>query len=111
MFENIALISWKIIPNSAESTTVLILGGGIAGVTAANTLQAAGISDFILLEGSKGVGGRARGANWIHGVEKNANPLVPIAKAANLQLFYTANTSTLSARDSNGRCVHSTYLL
>lgn len=37
---------------------MLILGGGLAGVTAARTLQAAGMRDFLLLEAADRLGGR-----------------------------------------------------
>ena len=59
-------------------TKVLILGGGIAGITAARTLEVNGIDDFIVLEAGKEIGGRIRsnsetgielGASWIHGVD------------------------------------------
>ena len=57
---------------------VLILGGGITGITAARTLEVRGIKDFLVLEGSDRIGGRIReynhtnlevGANWIHGLD------------------------------------------
>lgn len=41
-----------------EHTTVLILGGGMAGVAAAYTLQSNGMQDFLLLEASDRLGGR-----------------------------------------------------
>ena len=59
-------------------TKVLILGGGIAGITAARTLEVNGVEDFIVLEAGKEIGGRIRsdsetgvelGASWIHGVD------------------------------------------
>ena len=58
---------------------VLILGGGIAGITAARELRRKNVTNFTLLEGMDRVGGRLRsaqvanvtvelGANWIHGI-------------------------------------------
>ena len=44
----------------AENTTVLILGGGLSGVSAAQTLQTANVTDFVLLEASGRLGGRIR---------------------------------------------------
>ena len=44
--------------NETEKTTVLILGGGLAGITAAHTLYEAGMTDFILLEAADRIGGR-----------------------------------------------------
>ena len=63
--------------NNVKNSKVLILGGGIAGITAARTLEVNGI-DFIVLEAGKEIGGRIRrdsetgvelGASWIHGVD------------------------------------------
>ena len=42
----------------AGHTTVLILGGGMAGVAAAFTLQSLGMEDFLLLEASERLAGR-----------------------------------------------------
>jgi monoamine oxidase len=66
---------------------VIIVGAGMAGLTAAKELEAAGKS-FLVLEAQNRIGGRAMveksfpipvdlGAAWFHGVEDN--PLVPIA--------------------------------
>ena len=63
-FLKIVIAHWKCNQNSipfiAENTTVLILGGGLSGVSAAQTLQAAGVTDFLLLEASSRLGGRIR---------------------------------------------------
>ena len=48
----------------AERATVLILGGGMAGVAAAHTLQAAGMHDFLLLEAADRLGGRMRDTSF-----------------------------------------------
>lgn len=91
----------------ADRTNVLILGAGMAGVKAAHTLKTAGMNDFLLLEASDRVGGRARSANWIHGVDKNNNPLVPLARACQLTLadtdFY--DNFNCCARNSDGKWV------
>ena len=67
----------------AEKTAVLILGGGLSGVSAAKTLQAAGVADFLLLEASGRLGGRIRDTtfsgtywllvNWLSSKVKSAN--------------------------------------
>ncbi len=70
---------------SGSNAQVLILGGGMTGVSAANKLTELGITDFVILEAQDRLGGRMRtaeitpgvnvnvGANWIHGVDP-ANP-------------------------------------
>ncbi|XP_077986125.1 uncharacterized protein LOC144440613 [Glandiceps talaboti] len=58
-------------------TKVLILGAGLSGIAAAETLHNNGIEDFIILEGDNDIGGRVKsidfggsrinlGANWVH---------------------------------------------
>lgn len=72
---------------------VIIIGAGIAGLSAANHLLKNGIEDFIIIEARKRIGGRIisipmknhkveLGANWIHGVL--GNPIFEIAMANNL---------------------------
>ena len=65
---------------NAEHVDVLVLGGGIAGIAAARTLEVNGVSDFLVLEAFDRIGGRIReqegttievGANWIHGLDPN----------------------------------------
>lgn len=71
-----------------ESSSVAVVGAGIAGLAAARTLQRHGI-DFALLEASHRIGGRAYteepvpglpfdlGCHWLHSA--SVNPLVRIA--------------------------------
>merc|ERR1719431_2295396 len=68
----------KVEPKSTETDyTVIIVGGGISGLSAARHLTANGIKDIILLEAQNRLGGRMYtrfiddeylelGANWIH---------------------------------------------
>jgi monoamine oxidase len=46
-----------------QPKVVIIIGGGIAGLKAAYTLQKHGI-DFAMIETSKRLGGRIRGKMW-----------------------------------------------
>ena len=77
----------------SDHTQVLILGGGVAGVIAARTLQQAGISDFIIVEARHELGGRMMshtfgtsdheytvemGANWVQGTREDDGPENPI---------------------------------
>ncbi len=68
--------------------TVIVVGAGMAGLTAARQLQGAGFG-VVVVEGRNRVGGRIRtdrslgapvdlGASWIHGV--SGNPLIAVAK-------------------------------
>ncbi|KAE8741464.1 hypothetical protein FOCC_FOCC013008 [Frankliniella occidentalis] len=72
---------------------ILIIGAGMAGLSAANHLAKNGMTDFLVLEASNKIGGRIfsaqtgkhrleLGANWIHGVL--GNPLYEIAIANGL---------------------------
>ena len=81
-------------------TKVLILGAGVAGLVAAKTLQANGISDFLILEAQDYIGGRFKqrsfagvkleeGANWIHYADDKENPLWELKKKHNLRGIYT----------------------
>lgn len=82
-------------------TKVLILGAGVAGITAAKTLQDNGINDFLILEAQDYIGGRFKqksfagvnieeGANWIHYAEDEETvPLWSLKQKYNLRGIYT----------------------
>lgn len=76
-----------------KDARVLILGGGMAGITAARTLHDQGIDDFIVLEARHEVGGRMLshtfgepgrqytvelGANWVQGTRTGDGPENPV---------------------------------
>jgi len=75
---------------------LVIIGGGISGVSAGHDLMKAGFTDFVILEASERIGGRIKsidvnglqgqkaemGANWIHGID--LNPIYKIAVENNL---------------------------
>lgn len=84
---------------SPERTQVLILGGGVAGIIAARTLQERGVSDFIIVEARTELGGRLLshtfgeagrdytielGANWVQGTYNKdtgrENPIWTLSK-------------------------------
>lgn len=80
-------------PEPARAAKVLIVGAGMAGLSAANHLLKNNIRDFIVLEGRNRVGGRIiainvggrrmeLGANWIHGIL--GNPIYELASANGL---------------------------
>lgn len=80
-------------PETPTDTDVLVIGAGLAGLGAGNTLRRLGVN-AIVLEAADRIGGRAwtaypeqlggvwfdMGAVWLHSAEHN--PLVPIARAA-----------------------------
>lgn len=74
---------------ASKDATVLILGGGVAGLIAARTLQEQGISDFLIVEAGHELGGRLKsrefggsvvelGANWLQGYSP-MNPMHTLA--------------------------------
>ena len=80
-----------------KETGVIIVGAGMAGITAARQLQAAGVP-YVVLEAQDRIGGRAivdarfetpidLGGAWVHGVE--TNPLTPWVHGAGRTLVPT----------------------
>lgn len=87
---------------SRKDATVLILGGGVAGVIAARTLHEQGIDDFVIVEAREELGGRLMthpfgvpdkkyivelGANWVQGTQTGdgtENPIWALAKKHNI---------------------------
>ncbi len=78
---------------STHDHRVLILGGGVAGVMAAEALHHRGIDNFKVIEAHSTLGGRMKsfsfgapgrqyvlelGADWIHGTQTNDGPSNPI---------------------------------
>jgi hypothetical protein len=51
-------------PSSDEVVDVAIVGGGVAGLSAARSLTLGGVNDWVVLEGQARVGGRARSERW-----------------------------------------------
>ncbi|KAK5988312.1 Polyamine oxidase 1 [Cladobotryum mycophilum] len=110
-------------PSSAcKQTTVAILGGGIAGITAAAStpLRNASISDFVIIEYRDTLGGRVYqtnfgkqangtpyvieyGANWIEGLGDDSfeNPIWALAQKYNLANTYS-NTSSILTYNETG---------
>ena len=84
--------------NSATTSDVLIIGAGVAGLAAAQTLVQAGVNVRVL-EGRDRLGGRLwtsrawadvpldMGASWIHGVR--GNPITAVAEEAGLPTIPT----------------------
>ncbi|KAH7882158.1 hypothetical protein F5I97DRAFT_1931880 [Phlebopus sp. FC_14] len=105
---------------ASNHTTVLILGGGMAGVIAARTLHEQGIDDFIIVEGKIELGGRMipkafglqgrqvvveMGPNWIQGTQDGngtANPIWELAQKHNLTTVYNDMYGSITTFDYTG---------
>lgn len=96
---------------------VLILGGGMAGVSAANTLAGLGITDFVILEAQDRLGGRLdtveivpgvsvnSAANWIQGVDPaqpRLHPLFDLAERCGGVEGIYSNFDNIITYDSQG---------
>lgn len=100
--------------HSQNDYRVLILGGGVAGLNAAQTLHQEGVDDFMVVEASGKLGGRMKsfvfgspgreytleaGANWIHGTQIEdgpANPIYELAHKHNLSMQLSHYTGSMS---------------
>ncbi|RAK84929.1 flavin-containing polyamine oxidase [Aspergillus costaricaensis CBS 115574] len=104
-----------------KQTTVAILGGGMAGIAAAQTLHNASMEDFMILEYRDTIGGRAwhkpfgqdkdgnpyiieMGCNWVQGLGTHGGPQNPVwtlAQVYNLSTIYS-NYSNVSTYNQYG---------
>ena len=103
----------------SESVDVLIIGAGMAGISAAATLQAQDPTlSYRILESTGRAGGRVRshsfggitiedGANWI--IEFNDNPMLTMAQASNFKAPLNDYTDYLTF-DANGMPVDPTLV-
>ena len=80
-----------------KSSKVIVVGGGISGITAAHYLKKQHV-EVLVLEAQEKLGGRLRtdrsdgvvfdeGASWIHGPDNN--PITDLAKASGMETFLT----------------------
>lgn len=88
----------------SASPSVIVIGGGFAGISAARSLHDASFQ-VIVLESRNRVGGRVRtdysfgfpvdlGASWLHGVCKE-NPLAPVIGRLGLPLYRTSGDNSV----------------
>lgn len=89
-------LAFSVRAGTVTDTDVIIIGAGVAGISAARQLKAAGIRTLIL-EARDRIGGRVltdtqtlgrkfdRGPYWLH--NKATNPLVPLARTAGTALI------------------------
>lgn len=98
-----------------RDTKVLILGGGVAGVTAARALYEQGVTDFMIVEARGELGGRLTsqifgapgrqytvevGANWVQGTQTGGgteNPIWALAKKHNIITRQSNYSESISA--------------
>ncbi|CEJ92889.1 hypothetical protein VHEMI08516 [[Torrubiella] hemipterigena] len=103
-----------------KKTTVAILGGGMAGVAAAQALKNNSVTDFMILEYQNRLGGRVlhqnfgakkdgspyvieMGANWIQGLGHAGgpeNPIYTLAKKYGLKNTYSNYSSILTYNET-----------
>ncbi|KAL8154375.1 hypothetical protein V2J09_012135 [Rumex salicifolius] len=87
--------------DSTKSSSVIIVGAGISGISAAKVLTENGVDDLVILEASDRIGGRIRdedfagvkvelGAGWIAGVGgREVNPVWELAKECRLRTCFS----------------------
>lgn len=98
-------------PGSTQTARVVIVGGGIAGLSAAWKLEQAGVTDYVLLELEDAVGGNAQsGQNEISAYPWGAHyvPLLTAEATAAQELFRDLDIITGS---SNGLPRYNEYYL
>lgn len=107
-------------PPTPNHRSVLILGGGVAGIIAARTLHEQGIDDFLIVEARNELGGRLRskrfgaegrqvtvelGANWIQGTQEGdgpANPILILARKHGLNATQSDFYESIQTYDETG---------
>ncbi|XP_041371011.1 polyamine oxidase 6-like [Gigantopelta aegis] len=101
---------------NSENVDVIILGAGVAGITAAKTLSENNLNDFVILEGSDRIGGRIKhgiigsntvelGSSFIIGTK--GNPVWDLASKYNLS-GKVANYDNVAAVNEVGTDVTAT---
>ncbi|PON74255.1 Flavin amine oxidase [Parasponia andersonii] len=87
--------------DSPSRSSVIIIGAGVSGISAAKVLAENGVEDILILEASDRIGGRIRkenfagvsvelGAGWIAGVGgKESNPVWELANESGLRTCFS----------------------
>ncbi|XP_066283182.1 uncharacterized protein [Branchiostoma lanceolatum] len=100
-------------------TKVVVLGAGMAGISAAQSLNQSGLTDFVILEGTGRVGGRVRNVqldgrtveisgNWVYGTSDD-NPIWRMLETDNMTCIDTSQNG-IKVRNSSGHDVTSQWL-
>jgi monoamine oxidase len=99
--------------NKENKTSIIVIGAGVAGISAASSLREKGYK-VIVLEGRKRIGGRVwtdrtwkdnsldMGASWIHGTK--GNPITELVQKFNIPTAKT-NYDSSQLYDQNGKPV------
>ncbi|KAH9856275.1 amine oxidase [Lenzites betulinus] len=103
-----------------KDASVLILGGGVAGVIAARTLHEKGLNNFTIVEALGQLGGRVTstkfgaagkqvtlelGANWVQGTQIEGgppNPIWTLVQKHGLHTHYNDWSDSLTTYDATG---------
>ncbi|KAJ0980110.1 hypothetical protein J5N97_008365 [Dioscorea zingiberensis] len=97
----IYLCSGVVLNAEAAGSSVIVIGAGMSGISAAKTLSDAGIKDIVILEAGDRIGGRIRktsftglqvenGASWVEGVNgEQMNPIWEMATKLRLRTFFS----------------------
>ncbi|GAV88458.1 Amino_oxidase domain-containing protein [Cephalotus follicularis] len=102
--------------DSPSRSSVIIIGAGVSGISAARLLAENGIEDVVILEASDRIGGRIRkesfggvsielGAGWIAGVGgKESNPVWELASQSSLRTcFSDYSNARFNIYDKSGK--------
>jgi polyamine oxidase len=92
------------VSKKSHTPSAIVIGGGFAGIAAANALRNASF-EVVLLESRDRIGGRVHtdysfgfpvdlGASWLHGVCEE-NPLAPIISRLGLPLYRTSGDDSV----------------
>jgi polyamine oxidase len=116
-------------PSTCKKTSVVVLGAGTAGITAAQAMSNASMTDFIIVDVNSYIGGRVAhttfgkdpdgnpytvelGENWVQGLVSEGgpeNPIWTLAKKYNLTNTFSDYSSILTYDETGA--VNYTYLL
>ncbi|XP_010241204.1 PREDICTED: polyamine oxidase 1-like [Nelumbo nucifera] len=105
---------------SSTRCSVIIVGAGVSGISAAKVLAENGVNDLVILEASDRIGGRIRkedfgglsvelGAGWIVGVGgKESNPVWELANKSSLRTcFSDYSNARYNIYDQSGKIIPS----
>ncbi|CBI28517.3 hypothetical protein VitviT2T_000721 [Vitis vinifera] len=97
----VVLSFFSIAQAAAKVPTVIVVGAGMSGISAAKTLSDAGIKNILILEATDRIGGRIHktnfaglsvemGANWVEGVGgSEMNPIWEMVNKIKLKTFFS----------------------